>query len=115
MRFDPGNDHWIIADADTDEMTEHHSVTEDQITELLDLPFSELPKYKKGDEVMALYPQTTTFYKAEVQMPPKRGVGGQGPYLLVSFHGDFHADGKPVQLAVNPQNVFRSLEQRVAN
>jgi hypothetical protein len=113
VRFDPDNDHWIIADADTEEMTEHHSVTEDQITELLELPFSELPKYKKGDEVMALYPQTTTFYKAEVQMPPKRGVGG--PFLLVSFHGDFHDDGKPVLLQLHPRNVFRTLQQRVAN
>lgn len=113
VRFDPENDLWIIADADTEETTEHHSVTEDQITELLDLPFSELPKYKKGDEIMALYPQTTTFYKAEVQMPPKRGGGGQEHYLLVHFHNDYTADGIPVQLTVNPQFVFRTLEQRV--
>jgi hypothetical protein len=111
VRLVENTDQWVIADAE--EETKHHTVTQDQITELVDLPFNELPKYKKGDKVMALYPNTTTFYPAEVQVPARKAVGSNPPYLVVTFDGDFDVDGNVPKLVVACNFVFRSLNQRL--
>ena len=110
VRLDTTTNQWIIADAE--EETKHHSVTQDQITELIEVPFNELPKYKKGDKVMALYPNTTTFYPAEVQVPPRKAVVPNPTYLLVTFDGDFDQDGNVPKLGVACNFVFRSLQQK---
>lgn len=110
LRFDKNMDQWIIADAE--EETKQHRLTPDQITELLEVPFNELPKYKKGDKVMALYPNTTTFYPAEVQVPPRKAIAPHPSYLIVTFDGDFDVDGNVPQLGVACNFVFRSLQQK---
>ena len=60
---------------------------------------------------MALYPNTTTFYPAEVQVPPRKAVGANPPYMIVTFDGDFDADGNVPKLGVACKFVFRSLTQ----
>ena len=104
--------HYTTTHNQQEEETKHHHVTQDQITELLsDVSFSDLPKYKKSDKVMALYPNTTTFYPAEVQVPPRKAVGANPPYMIVTFDGDFDADGNVPKLGVACKFVFRSLTQ----
>jgi len=107
VRLDNNTDQWIIADAEDPNTL--HSVSQDQITELVDLPFNELPKYKKGDRVMALYPNTTTFYPAGVEIPPRKGEGDGLPYSIVAFDGDFDEHGILMKKAVGVTYMWRPL------
>ncbi len=48
-------------------------------------------KLNKNDEVLAVYPDTSTFYSAVMNHAPKRSAGGISAFegtVLVQFHGD---------------------------
>eukprot|EP01041_Mallomonas_annulata_P012897 gene12897-27210_t len=45
-------------------------------------------KLAKGEEVIAVYPDTTSFYPATVSQAPRRTSVGVEPTLTVQFHGD---------------------------
>ena len=49
--------------------------------------------------------------KERVQVPPRKAVGANPPYMIVTFDGDFDADGNVPKLGVACKFVFRSLTQ----
>ena len=109
INYDPKLEQWVVADSDNHET--HHYGTADQITELPEMSFNELPKYRKGDMVMALYPNTTTFYPATILQPPRRGSGNKEDWVVVHFQDDYDENGQPLNLHVEARYVFRSLQQ----
>ncbi|TKX23687.1 hypothetical protein C1H76_4203 [Elsinoe australis] len=61
------------------------------VSHLYAIPASNaLPDLPKGKNVLAQYPDTTTFYKAEVSTPwrTKDLVGEKGPYVRLRFEGE---------------------------
>ena len=60
---------------------------------------------------MALYPNTTTLYPAELFLPPKRPTGNNPTCLVLLFDGDLDENGNVPQLAVPTVYVFRTLQQ----
>ena len=66
-------------------------------------------KLNKGDEVFAIYPDTTSFYSAVVSIPPRRSVGNNA-ICHVHFNDDADETGvtpdRPVALKYILRNVI---------
>lgn len=77
--------------ADADDSKRYH-LPESQVA-VLDLADSQ-KKLVRGEEVFAVYPDTTSFYPASVSQAPRRTVAGQEPTVIVQFHGDADDSGK---------------------
>ena len=66
------------------------------------------PRLSKGEEVLAVYPDTTSFYMATVTMPPRRGAGGAGPTCCtVQFVDDADETGVTPDRIVPLRYVIR--------
>lgn len=67
----------------------------------------EMEKLGKGDAVLAVYPDTTSFYQATVTQPPRKVSGGRN-FVMVSFvddsdeHGITHDKAVPLQHVMLP-------------
>jgi len=59
----------------------------------------------KGDRVLAVFPDTTAFYRAEVAKQPKKGTG-RGDELVVRFEDDEDETGRTPQRRVLVDHVF---------
>jgi hypothetical protein len=92
IRLDPSEDLWVLArvldyDAETgiygvldeDDNSKTYELSEINVIHLE----STHSRLSKQDEVLAVYPDTTSFYKATVMQPPRRS-GGQG-FAMVQF------------------------------
>jgi hypothetical protein len=76
--------------ADIDDSKRYH-VSDKQIA-VLDLPNS-IKKLSKGEEVLAVYPETTSFYPAVVVQSAKRNLNSLEPTVTVQFQGDANEQG----------------------
>lgn len=97
-----------IADVDD---SRRYNVPESQVL-VLDMPDNSR-KLCKGEEVVAVYPDTTSFYPATVSQAPRRGAMGSEPTLTVQFHGDADEMGLTPHRTVPLKFVIR-LEQTVS-
>ncbi len=71
--------------ADIDDSKRYH-VPEKQVI-LLDMAAS-FTKLSKGEEILAVYPDTTSFYPAIVVQTAKRSINNVEASVTVQFHGD---------------------------
>lgn len=78
-----------IADIDD---SKRYNLPENQVA-VLDLADSQR-KLCKGEEVFAVYPDTTSFYPASVTQAPRRSTTGAEPTVTVQFHGDADETGE---------------------
>lgn len=74
----------------------HHFFSHDLFLQVivLDLPSNSQQRLTKGELVFALYPDTTSFYHAEVSQAPRRLSQGAEPSVIVQFTGDEDESGK---------------------
>jgi SAGA-associated factor 29 len=72
-----------IADVDN---SKRYSLAEANVA-VLDLVDSS-KRLSKGEDVLAVYPDTTSFYLASVIQAPRRSTMGIEPAVTVQFHGD---------------------------
>lgn len=65
---------------------------------------------QSGDEVFAVYPETTSFYLATIAQPPRRGSSGphEPPRLAVQFQDDADEMGVTPIRYVNVEYVFKA-------
>jgi len=72
-------------------------------------PYNEYPK---GQWILALYPDTTCFYKALVHTPPSEMAGGPPKAYLVEFEDESEASGKSEPMRVPTKYVMRMADGR---
>ena len=77
--------------ADIDDSKRYH--LPDKNVVLLDLQYSTV-KLGKGEEVLAVYPDTTSFYPATVAQAAKRNFNSSEPTVTLNFLGDADDAGK---------------------
>lgn len=65
-----------------------------------------LKNLSRGDVVLAVYPDTTSFYQAMVSQVPRK-VGGGGSFVMVQFIDDSDEHGITHEKAVLMQHVMR--------
>ena len=67
-------------------------------------PYNEFPR---GQWILALYPDTTCFYKAMVHTPPSEMAGGPPKDYLVEFEDESEASGKSEPMRVPTKYIMR--------
>ena len=77
--------------ADIDDSKRYH-LSQRQVAEL-DLVYS-IKKLSRSEEVLAVYPDTTSFYPATVTQAAKRNMSSTEPLVTVQFVGDVNDLGK---------------------
>lgn len=115
VRYTEETRFWVVADAD--DSNKEHFKTADQIIELLpeDVDFSNVPRYRRGEKVMALYPGTTAFYAATIVKPPKMKTAAQHQhFVVVQFDGDQDERGLVPERVIPVQLVYAAREQRAS-
>lgn len=98
--------YYQVADADETE-DKIYSVPESQVI-LLDLQMNNSQKLTKGEEVLAVYPDTTSFYAATVTQAPRRTAGSVGQQVQVQFHDDADEFGTTPFRTVSLSRVIRA-------
>ena len=90
----PVSKKWVIVDAD--DQTKTSEINDEDFKVLPDVyvNLTALPKYKKDQRVMALYPGTTVFYAAKVWTPPARKSNGKITDAVLIFDDDYDEAGK---------------------
>lgn len=73
----------------------------------LDLANETMRKLQKGEEVLAVYPDTSTFYPATVVQAPRRAVAGSDPSVVLQFHGDADETGQTPLRTIPLKHVMR--------
>jgi len=79
---------------------------------LLDL-LTSVTKLSKGEEVLAVYPDTTSFYPAVVTQA-KRNANFTEPSVTIQFHGDVDELGQIPNFIIPLNHIVRSREDWVA-
>ena len=69
--------------------------------QVVPLKGTERNKWIRGEEVYAVYPDTTSFYHATVSTPPFNG------FVMVQFKDDWDADGVTHEKAVLVAHVMK--------
>ena len=90
--------------ADVDDSKRYH-LPETQVL-VLDLADSSR-KLSKGEEVLAIYPDTTSFYPATVSAAPRRNAMSSEPSITVQFQGDSDESGITPNRIVLLKHVVR--------
>jgi len=93
---DPGDE------SDPDPIRKHHKLAPQHIIPLPEHP-EKAPEYTKGSEVLAMFPNTTSFYKATVVAPPKPRK--HVDYIL-KFADDDDEKGETPARKVKPKYVL---------
>jgi hypothetical protein len=72
-------------------------------------PDGQRVRYQKGDEVYAVYPETTSFYPATVTQPPRQRTSGPGEVTRVGvqFQDDSDDSGHTPLRWVAVHHVFK--------
>lgn len=91
-----------IADVDD---SRRYNIPESQV-HLLDMADSQR-RLCRGEEVHAVYPDTTSFYPATVSQAPRRSAVGAEPSLIVQFIGDADELGQTPHRIVPLKHVIR--------
>eukprot|EP01084_Bolivina_argentea_P248606 415881_1 len=114
VRLEPGEDMWVLArviEYDSaagtfhvlDEDDTSHSYELDEVN-VIHLESSHTP-VRRSEHVLAVYPDTTSFYPATIIQPSRRG-GGQG-YVGVQFDDDADETGMTPQRQIPAMHVIR--------
>ena len=93
--------------ADSDDSKRYH-ISEKNILPL-DLAYS-VKKLSKGEEVLAVYPDTTSFYPAIVVQAPKRNLNSSEPSVIVQYHGDEDEQGRIPYISIPLSHIIRPPE-----
>ena len=74
-----------------------------------------LDELQKGERVVAIFPETTSFYRAMVSKAPKRGPGGSPPReVVLKFEDDEDDSGRTPHRRVSLRYVLRERPQAKA-
>lgn len=90
--------------ADLDDISKRYFLSESQVL-VLPHELHELKKLSRGDEVLAVYPDTTSFYPATVVQPPKRTSGSE--FINVQFVDDTDDFGQVAVRLIALKNVIK--------
>ena len=100
------NGSWILASVVRyDATSDAYAVQDEDDQKILELPASRirrlgvaddnLDELQKGERVVAIFPETTSFYRAMVSKAPKRGPGGSPPReVVLKFEDDEDDSGR---------------------
>lgn len=111
VSFNSGANKYEVDDIDSEEGKERHNLSRRRVVPL--------PVYKadperhpeaifpKGTLVLALYPQTTCFYRATIHEPPRKGVSDE---YSVLFEDTSYAEGYSPPLCVAQRYVIACKE-----
>jgi len=118
------NGSWILASVLS---YSPHTVTykvqdEDDATKIIELPAFRIRRLsdsqygtdcdlQKGDQVLAIFPETTSFYRAVVSKTPKRNVDGHIVEVVLKFEDDEDDSGRTPHRRVNVRYVLHEREQ----
>mmetsp|Transcript_20856 Transcript_20856/g.65638 ORF Transcript_20856/g.65638 Transcript_20856/m.65638 type:complete len:287 (-) Transcript_20856:158-1018(-) len=122
-RVTPGgeNGSWILASVVSyNKQTEtYHVQDEDEATtKIIELPASRIRRLydecdseahdlQKGDRVLAIFPETTSFYRAVISKTPKRNANGSVSEVVLKFEDDEDDAGRTPHRRVNIRYVLR--------
>ena len=99
------NDNRYYDITDIDDTTKKYHLYE---TQVFFLDVAEVyKKLSKGDEIYAVYPDTTSFYPAVVVAGPKKGTLTTDSTLTVQFQGDADEHGITPIVTVPLHHVIR--------
>lgn len=117
------NGSWILASVVSyNKQTDSYQVQDEDeaTTKILDLPASRIRRLydedseahdlQKGDRVLAIFPETTSFYRAVISKTPKRNANGSVSEVVLKFEDDEDDAGRTPHRRVNIRYVLR--EQR---
>ena len=108
------NTRWKVVDFEDKSQSE---VGEGEYVVLPDvaLSASAMPSYRKGEPVMAVYPETTVFYESTIFTPPQRTATGNVRPACLLFKDDFDPiTGKQMKQYVQPQYIFKMSQLATA-
>lgn len=97
--------------ADSDD-SKRYQVSDKNVI-LLDLSTS-VTKLSKGEEVLAVYPDTTSFYPAMVIQASKRNAHFTENSVTVQFHGDLNELGQIPSFLISLDHIVRIREDWVS-
>ncbi|CAM9842400.1 unnamed protein product [Discosporangium mesarthrocarpum] len=117
IQLDPGDEQWILARVlqyypdvgnykvmDEDDNSKTYELPEQQVIPLE----GRQERLAKGDEVLAVYTDTTSFYQATVMIPPRRGANiGNGGMAHVQFVDDADEFGVTPARPVPAKHVLK--------
>jgi hypothetical protein len=68
--------------------------------------------FTQGEEVYAVYPDTTSFYPGVINSAPRRNMANRSPtlYCAVQFVDDFDESGATPDRLVPANYIFRRLD-----
>jgi SAGA-associated factor 29 len=117
LRYSPATNKYTILDeddADADPWAEssarEHLVSRRMVMPLpltepsVYTPYNEFPR---GQWILALYPDTTCFYKAMVHTPPSEMAGGPPKDYLVEFEDESEESGRSAPMRVPTKYILR--------
>ena len=117
LRYSPATNKYTILDeddADADPWAEssarEHLVSRRMVMPLpltepsMYTPYNEFPR---GQWILALYPDTTCFYKAMVHTPPSDMAGGPPKDYLVEFEDESEESGRSAPMRVPTKYILR--------
>ena len=120
------NGSWILASVVRyDATSDAYAVQDEDDQKILELPASRirrlgvaddnLDELQKGERVVAIFPETTSFYRAMVSKAPKRGPGGSPPReVVLKFEDDEDDSGRTPHRRVSLRYVLRERPQAKA-
>merc|ERR1719456_1044811 len=111
VRYDATSDAYAVQDEDDQKILE---LPASRIRRL-GVPDDNLDELQKGERVVAIFPETTSFYRAMVSKAPKRGPGGSPPReVVLKFEDDEDDSGRTPHRRVSLRYVLRERPQAKA-
>ena len=117
------NGSWILASVvKYDAMSDAYAVQDEDDQKIIELPASRirrlgivdesLDELQKGERVVVIFPETTSFYRAMVSKAPKRGPGGSpAREVVLKFEDDEDDAGRTPHRRVSLRYVLRERPQ----
>jgi len=103
IKYVPERDTYQVRDED-----DHANVQTLPSTNVIRLHEDNLLDVQKNDTVLAVFPDTTSFYRAQVTKVPKRAQGGMGPLeVMVKFEDDEDETGRTPHRRVPARHVLK--------
>ena len=115
------NGSWILASVvKYDATSDAYAVQDEDDSKIIELPASRvrhlglpedgLDELAKGERVVAIFPETTSFYRAVVSKAPKRGPGGAPSEIVLKFEDDEDDAGRTPHRRVSLRYVLRERQ-----
>mmetsp|Transcript_16393 Transcript_16393/g.66254 ORF Transcript_16393/g.66254 Transcript_16393/m.66254 type:complete len:266 (-) Transcript_16393:523-1320(-) len=114
------NGSWILASivSYNRRTTSYQVQDEDDATKIVELPASRIRRLhnesddatrdlQKGDRVLAIFPETTSFYRAVISKSPKHNANGHIYEVVLKFEDDEDDAGRTPHRRVNIRYVLR--------